>query len=742
MPPIQVGNGQRFIPTDDTVQYQVWVRKDWHDDFDATHVADDDNTWQLEPYLIPLKAHQATLAGRTVARFMWRYGAFIRRWDDVGNEVAVKPILDPAFDWFVSITTTGFPAPASLWTGIIPRQSFIEWGEDTPAATGAVPNPDPHKQGRQVIEAHGLEWLLDHSRLTGTYIADARASDPTGQGVVKVDDVIAFNQPGKRGTAAVGNRSQFQALQYDLHAASPTGVNVVHKATTHIFDAQQQADAPVAWSNRDIARYCLETMMGRPRWFLSGQVIDHANENAVTMDRMVTVLNPSGKSIKAILNKVIDRRRGLMAWVPPTFNNPPTVDVFHASAVQLAIPGGFIPANPNLVDVDIRGQEPHGVKVEFDRQKRPQNILVRGAKTLSMFTVSPGDGLEPAWTPSEETAYLSGDVQGSDPTAEDHDKARRELDHVFNRFKIPNDWEWKVNGNIASPQFGPLASTILVDSLAQYLPKMTILRHLLLPESAAADDSELMKPFAIYEPVDIVGPPSSPNPPPTFPFYLHAPPTGLGGQALPGTVKLSTMTPTDGNAGVFISTNPAHKLGRGRWALAAASAFNPDSAGIDYEDVKVTMAVELDTRPGVHVFFGDLDDGIGTTQVIDVPSVQTWWLTNGTIIGISNGQVQRADTTLYPNGDSHGVLLRDDTDRLRIIAGMIRAWYSVPQARVKLTYNKIDHRLPVGTMVDGLIRSSGREPVGAAVTAKTIDFENHTMVIQTETFDPDFGKLA
>ena len=739
MPRVQLGRRVDPTSTGSSARWSVEVRKKWRDRF--VDPADADNTWTKEPYLRPLIAREATLAGRSFARFEWTYGP-IERTDSTspGTPGKVLPILDKSSDWFVRIIlhpNRGIqpvigprpPAPPveepiAIWTGIIPKQSFDVFGDIPPS--GSEPG---FERGVQTIEAYGLDWLLRNSKLYGSYVHDDGS-------VEFFQRVIAFNRRERRGRANLGNRS---TGRQGYTPESPGGTANYIGATSYVFEGRDPLGNFFRWTNTDAAEYVLASRTGRPRFFIAGQLD--------SLDQFSDQIETKGKSLHGILTTIIDRRRGQLSFVdtqetipaqgaPPGDGNP-ELKIFSSISQPIAVGNVIVPANPNQVDVSLptSRHNPEQFVIEINHEARPEWIIVRGGASKSMFSIDAANGLLGRWTEDEENAYLDGDPNGT--TAEEHDRFRGNFPNVFRRFIIDSEFDWFSDGLAIIPTFDANAvvkNLSIGGDTGKVWPGFNALLRSLLIEETDSDEPEFVKPF-------VVGYNSQSD----THFFIHRPPASPGGGIEDGTFA-GHIRMGDRQLTWEVVANPNHLFALDDWIGAADTNTEPISY---WGDQIATLAVRGDSIPQViRRVTGGAAFPIGhdSVQVIEVPSVEVWTITRNTVIGINgDGTLILANESTVPiNPAFWGVnfgLLRDDTEELRTIAALTESWYGQEErAALTLKLPVLTNDYPLGTLIRDVVGVK-RTAINTPVTEREYDFESHTLTIKTEVITPDFRRL-
>ena len=175
--------------------------------------------------------------------------------------------------------------------------------------------------------------------------------------------------------------------------------------------------------------------------------------------------------------------------------------------------------------------------------------------------------------------------------------------------------------------------------------------------------------------------------------------------------------------------------------LLGLNHFNPETdkatgttPEIDYETIIATVFAETDQRLRVEVDVprANRSETI-KTLVIDVEDAELWYVVPGTVIKVKNGALW---------GASGNLVRRDDSERLRTIAALAKAWYSRKRAAVRLTVKNIAQYSPVGTFITSVSSSWHKEQIGTVVSQRTWDFRDATTQMETGFFELDVSAIV
>lgn len=694
--------------------FRVLIRASW-----AT-------VWVEAPYLEPLRATDAAAPSTPRAEFLFRYGR-IKRED--GTAIASESPLDLK-DKFVKIELLppegpeGLDvAPTPLWYGQFVEQTFDE----------QAPHSDGTRQGDQKVVALGLAHLLDRTAVVGSYIEH----DPSDTEPTAIDRALVFNQRHRDGLAGeiTGNRS---AGQY-------SGPWTGYDALGYVFAA-----ATNTWSNLDIVDYLLAFYP--PGNAITGAIQFTSAGQTSNLAQIVTPsVNPDNATVGQLLDKLIDRRRG-MGWTvrvgdypgdPLSGGEPIEVHTFSVFEDYVGIGSTTMGPNQEQVMIDLSAGGGGGsggggpgvgeAVVRLDTSSRYDRIVVRGAKVKSCFTVIYGvetapTQIEKGWNTTEETAYKAASP-ATTPKDKDIERATDKYAHVYTTFRVPNGWEF------ASGYLGQNANPLIQDDgtvdASQQSPIRrwghTFLKHLpFKSEQAIGTENEYRPPFAIVK-----------DPTSTTTKYVMVDRL----DQIRG-LHSASLHMSEHQWGFFLKAPHNHMLAKGTYDQATyPTQHKPE---VDYRTLAATVCMELDAdlRVVAQVLPSSTTAPPGRVLEIAVPDAEMWYVPAFTVQDVKDGAEQFVQIPPVPAGQvqPNYVLLRDDSPRLRAIAAVAKAWYSTTRYAVQVRLDGITPAYPVGCYVKAVVSATGTsQDVGAVVTTRTYDFHAQTTTIETGFMELDFA---
>ena len=591
--------------------------------------------WQTVSYLEAVSATACVSPSMPKATLLYRYGNIIRE-DDTSFQQ-----YDPLFitNRYVRIQAIDGLGIWTVWTGIILDDSFNMHGAES----------DP--QGDQAITAYGLEILLDRVAIEGAYTDDG-----------KIDWCPPFNSRDAYGAALQGNRAT------DLDAGE----------TSHRFSKDGQT-----WTHYDIINYLLDRYFGL-QILISGQ--------KEILEQMSGVYYFEGLSLKQAFDKLIDRRRGI-GWFLDPGEGDGTISLIIFSVFSDPVSAGSITfsGNPSVSSLDLSA----AFDVDENLTRIVQSslydrIVIQGSRIKTCFTVSVAAGnLVRDWTTAAQTAYNT--------KTEDTARASEKYEHVYQQFKIPDDWNWTHNDGTGD-------------------------RISVLPEWVTAATWNNDRPLLRWIPIE------KPNGGYEEPMVFVT-----SEEKIYMVDKLSAVKKPGAHTRIM-DTGKGFSL-KGKinhlFGLNHFSGTSETDPQYDYTTLAATLAVESDARIKEVVELGG-ETEIPRTLVIPVYDAEYWHIARGTAKSLENG------TIVYATQD---ITVRDDRDKLKKIAALARAWYSVYRSAVRVTVRFIGMLAPLGGVISDISGSWHKEPVNTVVTSRTWDFTSGTTTIETGYTDLDIRAM-
>lgn len=592
--------------------------------------------------------------------------------------------------------------------------------------------------GQQVFHCRGLEFLLQRKQVSSSFVLGS-----TGE--IEVGRAIGFNLGAGRPNDHVrhGNKSESPGERDAYIFADNIGVGGV-----------VSEGAGTLWSVLDIITYLLHY---QPPADVSGA--DQLNwtvpsgEDAVLLDKLYPTVAAEGKSLKDLLDEVIDRRR-LVGWniIVGGESERPTINVFTFNADAVALPGGAtIPANANQVTwyFDDDNVIQSAILAEDD-SPRFDVVIVRGAPLTGTFTVANTTGATPYadliadWDSGLVTAYNDG-ASGATLYGTSLDTDRQALNQafradetfakVFRSFIIDPAWDGTVPGDAPAcpdPDYEDESGNPSTEHgspfwypglrLLDWLPLRTDYDYETVADfpasSSTIDGSQpnYLRPFAVAKLGDVY-------------YRLDRPGRGIlqaellrdGGITWAASVRMQDDCP-----GFFIDVMGAaqHVIAEADFTPADAADTADEEAPIDWKDIAVTICCEFDQHVEVKCPPEPLVSDADAIRelIINQPHYRLDYLAPDTVIGVDDeGALKTSD----------GGYVRDDRAIMQDLARCAYTWYG--QQRKAMTI--VRHDLVCDYSIGDLITSVGSEgdpiTVNSVVTKIDFNVKDQTVTVST-----------
>ena len=672
-----------------------------------------DDEWQYVPWLEPVECVEAAAPEVSSARFRYQYGQILR------NQASSYDTFYPinARNWYVRILMQRYGEdPQAIWYGI--------FADDQGTLDGSSVG------GTQILRAYGVAQLLDRIKIDRAYVYDVDPADPLGERTkMKIDWVPTHNRRTNTGRRGVKDRK----LKGNCRGTEPS-----------LF-----ASDGAIWSNYNVLRYLLDNF-----WYeetrLGFQIIGQWETLADIKD----VHDFDGDTIWGAIKKLVDRRYGIsaVAYIDDS-DYSLIVRIFTLTDVPITVGESTLPANRMQTDFTVPSEAPYThlvgeVPFRTTSLSDYNVIKVRSAERIKvMLTLSYLHGnLQKDWASTSESAYkacagVAANANQSVHEARDMFRARDKFKHVYTRHRIIDNWGWSTRGVKDSSENFYVSIKANEDGTIQKEPQAPNIwnsqkkafRDLPLlvgydysvspPTTTLADDSDpgfqSMKVFVRYAwGVDVVNITGNNNPVVAVnEKWAYVDQISAVMPAVPN----SGFHPLENEIGFQLNTSYNHLFALKDWAGALDGTKDPK---LDYHRLACTVFIETDQKLQV-VYRSPLSTvEPKRTMVIEVPDVEYWYAQPETVIDINDdGQL-----VLIPKDNQ---ILRDDSDVLRAVAAKARAWYMGRRQAVQIPINDIGIFVPIGTMLTAINSVYGRDPVRTCVTARKIDFDSRTTVIET-----------
>ena len=601
----------------------VQVKREWSHD------------WHTLYHTTALNVRESIEPRTSKASFIYHYGKIKRA---IASTFVLWPADLQHSDWYVRFVACTEHGRVPFFHGIITQESCDLMGADAGGPAGDI-----------VYSAYGLEYLLDRVSIRNAHVLENAA-------VVEIGRSPAFNERSRRGVQMLGNRTESE------------------QETSHVFARDGEI-----WSHYDAVNYLLRYYQpGGPVFGLSGSF------NALV--NIKTVVPAEGLTLRQVLNKLINRRRGLSWQVKVHQDSTVSIDVYPVMNKDVKLAGKTIPGgkthNISLAD------EKFVVKAEINKSTNTkfEKVIVYGAnlKTCLSLDYDYSDNLEAGWTAQEETDFKNA--------RDDKERASPVHDRVYKIFRAPDDWDWKAGVGHEEHTVNPLLDsnadivfqtdsdgnpTDYAEEAEHWNAYKSFMNFLPLREDPEKDnaDPEFRKPFVILK---------DPKEKNEF-FQPDSEEDGC------------TVTMCDKELAIRVKFSQNHILGLNHCTKRNLGAGSSDELErYDWRSMIATVFLETDQRIRVEAEIGN-NPKTEAERVLSIlaDDCELWIVCPYTVEKVKDGKYE----FVYPKGTLHtddpstllGMykIVRDDREVLRYIAAMAKAWYSKPRAGITLSIKEL-----------------------------------------------------
>jgi hypothetical protein len=620
-------------------------------------------------------------------------------------------------------------------TGALVRMWFGVIEAELNDVRGASTLDNGISTGIQRFQAFGLLRLLERVFFRST----TKFRDPDETEAITISRGIPFNMSEDGDYAETGNRS----------AETSDGVYV-------FSDAPELADEWTAWT---AAQYLLVNHVpldcnDNPiaTWGLSG--------DQATLDWYIVHTRTEGRSVKDILDELIPRKRAVGYWVDyEEESNFVRVNVFSLNGSDLVLPTGTIPANPDQRELDFE----YAVSIQRATLRnvsttKYNRIVARGEHRTSTTTLrfNPQYAeLDKGWTSDQEDSYLEGASNkvgyGALSLLEKYraNAIVRTADTfapVFCRFQLGDDWNKRAdtlfqNEDTRQWHVAPLLDSDGIprteydagsnpDGELMWVKTIHFNMKLALRQGLDYSDSRIDTGEYI-EPVsdEIQALDTTQYVRPLF-FWRNASTSryelleNLGlSSAFESDVRPWSIQPEIKGRGPVVDLRviggPQQFIADSYWSGAAVTdpAHDPaKNGGLDYTAFYATLTINTGVPFEYIIDIGTNQTGImRRTLFIDVPDARHDFVVPYTVVGIGENGVKQTTS---------GGVIRDDRDRLKLIAESAAAWYGVLRQTLEVSFRKISPVVELGSLIVAIPSNYQREDVNTVVTRLSYNFSD------------------
>lgn len=623
--------------------------------------------------------------------------------------------------WYLRIDVSGLPS----WYGVIVDKEDHRdalWNAATPSGT-------------EVYTAMGLTWFLDQAKP----ITQAKVKYSGGTWLI--DRTIPFNggTDGRRGNARCAWKN------YD--------------ATNKCFTDSSQSVTPTAWKAKHAIEYVIDNFAPVDD---SGSVLIpfalHAS--ALTfLDYEIPMLDYDGQTPWQLINRLVDRRRGL-GLTSIVDSGTVKLVIFSQNDASISLPGGgTIPANPNTMTYDFdNALNILNASVTTTLQTRYDQVVVRGERAGSVFTVRPQTNFEPDWTTPLKQKYNDGaklepgysTLSDSDKEAANMDRrAADDLARVFSWWRPKSTWNGRADTD-PSTGAGPFAfPKIDADGVDDKNTAANVFRaglriqpHIphrqgvdytqpITPEIADGDDVETdYIPPMLFLQVPVIRASTADG------GWVHCErlnqSIASNSDKRPFTYSVDLAVRDDAPGLILkVVNSPQHVIAQDQFVPVGSFEDIPSGEGIAHNKWLATIYMLQDQYCRAQY---PLDADIPTLDLVrqlhlQVPEAYLDYLVPGTIVGVKSGELQKS---------SLGGWIRDDRKRLKDIARLAFMWFGVDRRILSLSFSGIASGFTVGDLITSIGTGGFSETINTCITSVSYDLQAGAMSVNTQFGEMDF----
>lgn len=330
------------------------------------------DAWTEQPLLQAVSITDQVAPGHSSAMLRYKYGKAIL--PAIGSRPADSTLTTVARGGLISKYVKIVVSGLGTWWGVIIDLTDSRAG----ALGGTVPS------GVEQYTAFGLTWFLDQIPILQTH---CRAASST--------IVIARCIPFNGGTDGQRRSNRVAWKNYD--------------STNKVFTDRTRTAAPAAWKASNAIEYVIDKFA--PRNAADAILIPFAlHASALTfLDYEIGMVDYEAMTPWQLINKLIDRKRGLGCHAIVESDTIKLV-VWSQNAASITLPSGSsIPANPNTMTYDFDSAvNVKNVTVSSTAVAKYDQVIVRGERAGSVFSVRPETNMEKDWTTADQTKYDQG----------------------------------------------------------------------------------------------------------------------------------------------------------------------------------------------------------------------------------------------------------------------------------------------------------------------------------------------
>lgn len=624
------------------------------------------------------------------------------------------------------------------WYGSVVQIDDNQFGKTTSRGEQA-------ESGIQTFHCRGLEFQLMRKTLKSSFVL---LEDETE---AEIGRAIAFNL------------GQGRDNDHDRHGnkSESPGENDAHIFAFDVGVGGVSTNNAKLWSVQDIITYLFNYHPPKDADShdpLNWQVADGGD--AEVLAKFFPTCQAEGKTIKQILDEIIDRRR-LVGYTIDVVGDDetPKLNVFTFNKDSLSLAGETtIPANSNQTTwfYDGDGTIQSAVLSEDDAT-RFDVVIARGAPLTSVLTIgNSGDystSMIKDWDDTQKTAYNTGaSGAGSYSALVSVDKQAANqafrsdsiFEKVFRAFLLASDFSGSIDGNVVcpdpskegedeepssekSPFWWPGLRFLDTLTLRTDFDYTTVEDFETTSKTTELSQPDYLRPFA----VTVIG--SG-----TLYYRLDRPGQGKMTAELlkdDGIVWAASLRMQDDCPGLFIDVHgaPQHVIASAEFTPADADDTLDSQSVIDWKKILCTVCLEFDQHVEAKFPEGEAtaEGDVLRELIIYLPQYRLDYLTPGAVVGVDD-----AGALLVTDGG----YVRDDRAFLEDIARCAYEWYGHERKALQITRQSLLCEQVIGELITSVGSEDAPTEVNSVVTKIVFDVLNNTVTVFTQYAELDFSR--
>ncbi len=702
------------LPTASQPEVTVYTKVAWAD------------SWTERPLAVAQQLSLQAAPSHPSATLWYRYGKGML--PEIGSRPADSALTTIArgnlLGHYVKISVSGL----GDWYGIIT--------DNTDQRAGVLPSSIP--TGVEAYTAFGLTWLLDQVPLL-----KSKVKYPGGSW--EIDRCIPFNG----GTEPESKNKRLNKVAWK---------NFDEDAKC--FTDRSQTTTPKAWKASDAVEYLIANYA--PKDSAGDFVVPFGLHSSALsfLDYELPLIQYEGQTVWQIINRLIDRRRGLV-WQLVLDAGTLKVKVNSQNATDITLPsGGTVPANNDQRSYNFDTAVNIGeASVSTTLMTRYDQVIVRGERAGSVFTIRPQTNFEKDWTDADRDKYnkAASELTGySSLNDADKEAANNDFRSQDNMARVFSWWRPKASWNGRS-------ATHPVNASAPYaLPKIDEDGYLITPDEPAHIQRAGLRiqPYVpMRQNVDYTKPivPELENEdaddtdylPPMVWFQLQNLRSGSTDEGWVHAERLNQSIESNSSKrqqtysvdiavredapGLILRTvgRPQHYIAQDLYVSNGSFENIASGEGINSDKWLATIYMLQDNYCfGVYPEKDDLPSrDLIRPLMLQMPGAHCDWIVAGTVVSVAAGELKK---TL------NGGFLRDDRQKCRDIARLAFSWYGQDRKILRLSFKGITTGFNIGQLITTIGSGATLETINTCITSITYDLQGGRTTLHTQFGEMDF----